>query len=81
MKYFMYSIKDLVSGIYGQPSIFINDDVAIRDFAFYFRGKDNIMSANASDYELYKIGIFIPEFGNVEPVEKILIARGEDYAV
>ena len=56
MKMPVYSIRDVLNG-YSAPMVDVNDNTAIRNFKFSLDG-DSVVGANASDYELYRLGVF-----------------------
>lgn len=76
MIYSLYSIFDSVAGAYMQPYLAVNDNVAIRNFAANFAKEGDIMSLNAADFRLVKVGSFDPTNGVIEPCEPILVIDG-----
>lgn len=68
----VYAVKDLKVG-YGSPFLASNDDEAKRMFRTAIRpGLDNPMSMYPEDYELWKLGTYNPENGQ-------LISGGVEY--
>lgn len=62
-----YSLKDELVG-FNAPQLMENDDVAIRNI----RGavlNTKVLSDNAKDYSLYKIGSFDTETGHIVPLD------------
>lgn len=58
MKFLMFSIKDVVTGEFSSPRLAHNDADCVRQFRSLTSKLDN-----ASDYQLYHIGIFDTELG------------------
>lgn len=72
MKYCLYSIKDLKSG-YLPVQVDINDDTAVRNFEHAVGIADSIFFSHPADYELYKVGEYDTDNGEIEPIEKKFI--------
>ena len=74
-KYNIYSIKDVKMG-FMTPIYQKNDAVAIRDLSNVVNDKTNksFISENYEDVELYKLGEFDEETGEIVPEVKFIIA-------
>lgn len=74
-KYNIYSIKDVKMG-FMTPIYQKNDAVAIRDLSNVVNDKTNksFISENYEDVELYKLGEFDEETGEIIPEVKFIIA-------
>lgn len=77
----IYCVRDLAANSFLAPFMAVSDEVALRQFAFAFKDDRSIMAANPGDFELFRIADFNQESGRIDPVDKIMIARGTDYAV
>lgn len=71
----IFSIRDKVSGLYSKPLPFENEACAKRYF-------NNLIACNKAkdDYELYYIGEFSFETGDVKSSDKLLVLKGEQVA-
>lgn len=75
MKMPLYSIRDVLNG-YSVPMVDVNDNTAIRNFKFSLSG-DPVLGANASDYELYRLGEYDTATAKYFPEDNpILLYRG-----
>lgn len=72
MKYGVYCIRDLKSG-WLSPTVDINDQVAIRNFAYAIQHND-MFSDFCNDYSLYQIGVFDTETGDIISVPHVFLA-------
>lgn len=71
MTHQMYSMKDNLAGVYMQPQLFQNENVALRNFTEIINGT-GVFKNNPGDFELWKIGTFDDQEGIVIPApEKI----------
>lgn len=68
----MYCIKDTMAG-WKEPSLFISEEVAKRDFAVGF--KDHPLK---DYYQLWKIGTYDTESGTIIGIEPELQMKGAD---
>lgn len=66
----VYSIRDVKSGFL-QPTVELNDQVAVRNFAHACVRNDSLFFTHASDYALYKIGVFNSDNGILTPLERV----------
>lgn len=69
MKYPVYSYRDLKVA-FGQPIVEMNDQTAIRGFAYAINQNQGLMNFSPKDYDLYRIGEFDAEKGILIP-EKV----------
>lgn len=74
MKHQMYSLKDNLAGVFMQPQLFQNENVALRNFTEIINGT-GIFKNNPADFELWKIGEFEDRDGIIIP-EPEKIATG-----
>lgn len=78
MTYGIYAIKDLKSG-YLAPMTDLNDATAMRNFQNALCKKDEVMYTHGTDFELYKIGEYETDSGQITPVEKAFLLAGKDH--
>lgn len=64
MKYGLYAVRDVKTG-YLPPQADINDYSAIRNFNHACMDKSSLMFTHGADYELYKIGDYDTECGEI----------------
>lgn len=72
----IYSVRDLTSG-FNQPWCDRNDDVAIRGFSYSINNSD-IMGFKPSDFQLFCLGKFDTEKGDIKTHLPELVVRGEE---
>ena len=77
MKMKMYSVRDLATNQFNQPFCEIADDAAIRGFSYQINN-NGIMGFKPTDFQLFQVGEFDLEKGDVASVLPVLICRGED---
>lgn len=65
MTYGIYSVRDNKVG-FGAPFVDMSNQTAIRGFAFAVNQKSEVMSFAPEDYDLYRVGSFDTEKGEVE---------------
>ena len=75
MKYPIYSIRDVHVGFMA-PRLDSNDQTARRAFAFEVNNQEGVMSFSAKDFDLYKIGYFEQETGQIETILPELVVSG-----
>lgn len=75
MKYPIYSYRDLKVG-YAPPQCDQSDQAAIRGFSFAINNHDSMMNFSPKDFDLYKVGIFDTETGQIESCTPDMIASG-----
>lgn len=71
----VYSMRDEFTGFI-QPTFEMSDNVAIRNFSFAINRKDTLMYANPKHFDLYRIGSFDTETGNLSKIEPELVCTG-----
>lgn len=78
MKQRLYSIRDRKVG-FMQPVVRQNDSVAIRDFVMTIQltGSDNVLKLCPSDFDLYFVGYFDDESGELEHVLPVFLSSAE----
>ena len=76
MIYAVTSIKDLVSCRFSAPAIHINNDVAVREFAY---ACSTVPDVPNNDLELFTIGTWNDETGEFKAEEHSVIAHGSSY--
>lgn len=78
MKHRLYSIRDRKVG-YMQPVIRQNDAAAIRDFVatISLSGAESMLNFSPSDFDLYFVGVFDDESGELEHALPVFLASGE----
>lgn len=78
MKQMLFLIYNKIENIYSKPLVFINKIAAERYFnQLIQRPKDLEYQGEPTDYELYFIGSFDPELGEVVLVSKEFIVKGQ----
>lgn len=70
----MYALKDNLAGVYMQPQLFQNENVALRNFTEIINGT-GVFKNNPADFELWKVGTYDDQEGIVIP-EPEKIATG-----
>lgn len=70
MIYGVYSIRDVKTG-FMRPSIELNDQAAARDFSHAVVNSPDVLSSFAPDFDLYKIGEFDGDSGELIPCQPI----------
>lgn len=65
MIYGMYSVKDLKTG-YLPPTFDMNDLSAMRNFEHACMNEESLFFTHPSDYQLFKVGSFDTESGDIE---------------
>lgn len=66
MKYPMYAIRDQKVGFMA-PTVDQSDQSAIRNFSYAINGNDGIMNYSPKDFDLFKVGEFDTEKGEIIP--------------
>lgn len=77
MLFNVYAIYDRVSGEYGQPTIALKDELAVRQFDYVMQASPMV----ASDCELYCIGSYDTSSGELLPTKKPVFVRKFEKAV
>lgn len=78
MKFNVYAIRDIKTGFLS-PTFEQNDAVASRNFAHAVMNSDSVLFSHASDFSLYRIGIYDSDTGLLTPEPlPVLIADGKD---
>lgn len=75
MKFGVYSMRDAVSGLYNNPTFEQDDQIAIRSFRFAVN-KNDFLSFNAHDVDLFKVGEFENTTGEFTPLTPTKLADG-----
>ncbi|UPW40908.1 hypothetical protein [Sigmofec virus UA08Rod_6125] len=78
MKIKIYATKDTVIGAYMKPFYMHNDMEAQRSFALAMQDENSENRKIAKDLQLYRIGEFDDETGEIKPDCEYL-AKGSDY--
>lgn len=73
MTYGVYCIRDCVSELFLQPWIERNDNTAKRVFSVSLRAQKDV---KPSDFELWYLGDFCSDSGEILGVDKVLICTG-----
>lgn len=74
--YPVYAVRDLKADGFGTPMIYVNENVAKRDFDYRIHN-DNSMGFSPNDYDLYHIGSFNSRTGVIEGLDMpVLIING-----
>ena len=73
----MYSVRDLATNQFNQPFCELADDSAIRGFSYQINN-NGIMGFKPCDFQLFQIGEFDLEKGDVVSILPVLICRGEE---
>lgn len=75
MKYPLYSYRDVKVG-FMPPQADQSDQSAIRGFSYAINGNNGMMNFAPKDFDLYKVGEFDTETGEVKPCVPELIVSG-----
>ena len=70
MEYILCTIYDDKAQTYSSPMTFINDQVAIRSCEQVLDDPNNQITQNPEDFILFKIALFDPHTGEVQPMGK-----------
>ncbi|ALS03451.1 VP5 [Gokushovirus WZ-2015a] len=78
MKFNVYAIRDVHTGFLS-PTFEINDAVAMRNFSHAVQQSESVLFTHASDYSLYRIGVFNSDTGRIDPEDlPVLVCEGCD---
>lgn len=72
----IYSVKDDLTG-FQQPTFEINEQVAMRNFAYAINEVKGILSANPNDFSLFKVGEFDTDTGVITCCDPKIIVRAD----
>lgn len=73
---YLYSVKDVKSGIYAAPFVSENEQTAARALqTTLFTSTDSLLKMYPEDYILYQIGEFNNETGSVYEMNNLRIAN------
>lgn len=75
MKYPVYAYRDASFG-FGSPIVEQNELTAVRGFKFAISGKDGIMNFSPQDFDLYRIGSYDNDKGEMIPEMPELVLTG-----
>lgn len=75
-KYPIFCVRDSKSGF--EPGLLIdqNDATALRGFGYQINNPNGIRSYSPGDYDLFKIGFFDTDSGQIEPMLPEFISNG-----
>lgn len=73
----LYSVRDLATNIFNQPWCDLNDEAALRGFSYQINNND-LMGFKPSDFQLFQVGEFDSDKGDVKHIIPVLVSRGED---
>lgn len=79
MKQRLYTIQDKKSLLNNPPFAQNNNAEAIRSFADLVRDKNTTISKHPEDYNLWAIAEWDNITCQIESIEKLLLANGEDF--
>ena len=77
MKYPLFCVRDVKVG-FGQPMVHMSDQVAIRDFSYKINQPNSLMDAFPGDFDLYQVGVFDTDSGEIEKCLPVFIISGKD---
>lgn len=80
MKQQIYAVKDTAAQTYGQPMFMMNNGHAHRSFSDEVNRTDasNVLNHHPEDFELYNIGAYETDTGEITPIKPTLIVRAKD---
>lgn len=78
MKYLLVSVKDRAADIFNRPFCARSAAEAVRLFSDAVNDKESPFNAHPDDYDLYALGEFEEDNGNVTKQEVSVIIRGKD---
>lgn len=76
MKQLLMSIKDSKTGVFSQPQLVVNENVAIRNVSIVLKDERSILSQCPNDFDLFIIGSFDDETGVVSSDIKLITNLG-----
>lgn len=76
MSYPIYSFRDTAAGRFGQPILEANEMTAVRGFKMAINSQQGTMNFAPQDFDLYKIGEFDIEKGELIPELPCLVMTG-----
>lgn len=74
----IYAIYDQKLEAYNRPFFLISEGVAIRAFQDEINNIDSELSKHPADYDLYKLGEYDEQTGEITPNKPQLLANGKD---
>lgn len=75
MKFGVYSMRDQLTGFI-QPTFEVSDQVALRNFSYAINKQDTLLYASAKHFDLYRIGTFDTDTGEIVKEEPSIVATG-----
>lgn len=72
----VYAIKDKVADQFGNIFCDQSDVLATRGFSYAVNLKDGMMSFRPDDYDLYRLGQYDSNKGEISPISPKLICSG-----
>ena len=68
-------MRDEFSGFI-QPTFEMSDNIAMRNFSFAINKKDTLLYANPKHFDLYRLGSFDTETGELIPEKPCVVCTG-----
>lgn len=78
MTYRLYAIRDSVANQYLAPMVDQSDATAMRNFAHTILTSGGTITTHPQDYDLYYLGDYDSDTGDLRPLPAILVVRGGD---
>lgn len=75
------SVKDRAVDAYNRPFIVPTTGAAIRSFTDEVNRKESEMYAHPEDYDLYEIGTFDDQTGNISTQQPRVLTRAQDVVI
>ena len=82
MKYPVFCWRDVIQG-FGEPKLYLNEEMAKRDFGYRLNQEGSPMQYKPSDYELYSLGQYDTANGSFDllPVPVYILNGNDVYGV
>lgn len=71
----VYAMRDSLQGFL-QPTFDLNDNLAKRNFSFALTRKDTLLYARKQDFDLFKIGSYNSDTGEIISIIPEMILQG-----
>lgn len=78
MKQRVYAIRDKKAGFLS-PLVDVNDETAKRNFGFAVQRGDSMFLAFPDDYDLYFIGEYETESGEISPCKPLFVCSARNF--
>ena len=80
MKFQIYAIRDIHTG-FMSPTVDQNDACAMRNFVHAVRNPSSLMNSHTADYQLFQLGTYDVDTGEIVPCVPRLVVAGSSLEV